>query len=170
MGCFECCSWLCDICFASNLIFCCWCEVQPCVSDISLHCCGFLIQLGDVPPSCGQQNEHLTPGWISRPVLYSAIIISFWSSDEHTSNSKQYIIWRKDLKSGIWKMSWILKKSVVATYCCSAHFGHCRILLLEAEDSDVSLETRQSSPQLHLLDGSIQHVLGLPQYRKPRSM
>lgn len=44
------------------------------------------------------------------------------------------------------KMSWILEKSVVATYCCSAHFGHCRILLLEAEDSDVSLETGQSSP------------------------
>lgn len=68
------------------------------------------------------------------------------------------------------KMSCILEKSVVATYCCSAHFGHCRILLLEAEDSDVSLETGQSSPQLHLLNGFIQPVLGLFQYRKPRSM
>lgn len=48
------------------------------------------------PPADNKVNVFL--GWITRPVPYSAVIISFWSSDEHTSNSKQDFLWQKTWK------------------------------------------------------------------------
>lgn len=112
------------------------------------------------PPADTKMNILLP---VESVVLSYIPLLLFLFDQVMNVQAKQYIIWQKT-----WKTCLELLKGVIATYCCHVHFGNCRIVLLEVEDSDISLETGQSSPQLHLLDGSIQHVVD--QYQNPPSV
>lgn len=86
-----------------------------------------LVQLWDVPPSCRQQSERLPRlNHSSCPIFrcYYFLLIKWWIHKQF----KAIFYMTEDLKRGETCLETSKKKRVVATYCCTAHFGHCRIL------------------------------------------